>query len=92
MLQVSIGSIEGDASGVMNLKVVSSTLTRCTPHGGIAQLVERLLCKQEVSGSNPLASTPKFLSLKIWYAMVVGEQRLRWSTTGKPEFGGRDVA
>src|SRR4051794_28146927 len=26
--------------------------------GGIAQLVEHLLCKQDVSGSNPLASTP----------------------------------
>ena len=25
--------------------------------GGIAQLVERLLCKQEVAGSNPTAST-----------------------------------
>ena len=25
--------------------------------GGIAQLVERLLCKQEVSGSTPLIST-----------------------------------
>ena len=25
--------------------------------GGIAQLVERLLCKQDVSGSNPLTST-----------------------------------
>jgi hypothetical protein len=24
--------------------------------------------------------------------MVVGEQRLRWSTTGKPVFDGRDVA
>ena len=26
-------------------------------HGGLAQLVERLLCKQEVSGSTPLIST-----------------------------------
>ncbi len=25
-------------------------------HGGLAQLVERLLCKQDVSGSNPLTS------------------------------------
>ena len=31
--------------------------------GGIAQLVERLLCKQDVSGSNPLTST-KELKLK----------------------------
>jgi hypothetical protein len=27
--------------------------------GGIAQLVERLLCKQDVSGSSPLISTRK---------------------------------
>ena len=27
------------------------------PHGGIAQLVERQLCKLEVTGSNPVAST-----------------------------------
>ena len=25
--------------------------------GGIAQLVEHLLCKQDVTGSNPVAST-----------------------------------
>ena len=25
--------------------------------GGLAQLVERLLCKQNVNGSNPLVST-----------------------------------
>jgi hypothetical protein len=28
-------------------------------NGGIAQLVERLLCKQDVSGSSPLTSTKK---------------------------------
>jgi hypothetical protein len=27
--------------------------------GGIAQMVERLLCKQDVSGSSPLTSTKK---------------------------------
>ncbi len=26
-------------------------------HGGIAQLVEHVLCKHEVTGSNPVAST-----------------------------------
>ena len=32
--------------------------TRTTPaHGGIAQLVEHLLCKQGVIGSNPFTST-----------------------------------
>ena len=29
--------------------------------GGLAQLVERLLCKQDVSGSSPLTSTPTVL-------------------------------
>jgi putative endonuclease len=29
------------------------------PKGGIAQLVERQLCKLEVRGSNPLASSPE---------------------------------
>ena len=32
--------------------------------GGLAQLVERLLCKQEVSGSNPLSSTKLMNSKK----------------------------
>ena len=32
--------------------------------GGIAQLVERLLCKQDVSGSNPLTSTKKKSSVE----------------------------
>jgi hypothetical protein len=30
-------------------------------NGGIAQLVERLLCKQDVSGSSPLTSTTFFI-------------------------------
>ena len=30
-----------------------------TSYGGIAQLVERQLCKLEVRGSNPLASSPE---------------------------------
>ena len=31
--------------------------TKLLNQGGLAQLVERLLCKQEVSGSTPLSST-----------------------------------
>ena len=31
--------------------------TRRPAHGGIAQLVEHLLCKQGVIGSNPFTST-----------------------------------
>ena len=33
------------------------TVESCVP-GGLAQLVERVLCKHEVSGSSPLSSTP----------------------------------
>jgi hypothetical protein len=32
---------------------------RCRFRGGIAQLEEHLLCKQGVSGSNPLTSTSR---------------------------------
>ena len=31
--------------------------------GGLAQLVERLLCKQDVSGSSPLTSTDQPLEI-----------------------------
>ena len=34
-------------------------------HGGLAQLVEHLLCKQGVNGSSPLSST-KLRSLTCW--------------------------
>jgi hypothetical protein len=36
-----------------------STINYQLSSGGIAQLVERQLCKLEVRGSNPLASSPK---------------------------------
>ena len=39
--------------------------------GGIAQLVERQLCKLEVRGSNPLASCPD--SVRGCRAVAVGE-------------------
>jgi hypothetical protein len=32
-------------------------VNRALGKGGLAQLVERLLCKQNVNGSNPLTST-----------------------------------
>ena len=35
----------------------SSCKSRPLGKGGLAQLVERLLCKQNVNGSNPLTST-----------------------------------
>ncbi len=38
--------------------------------GGLAQLVERLLCKQEVSGSTPLSSTKLMNSKKRWCSLA----------------------
>ena len=35
-------------------------------HGGIAQLGERLPCKQEVSGSIPLISTIAFCCIQVF--------------------------
>ena len=40
-------------------------------HGGLAQLVEHLLCKQGVNGSNPLFSTSSFDNLTI-YDLAIG--------------------
>jgi hypothetical protein len=34
--------------------------------GGLAQLVERLLCKQDVSGSSPLTSIQHILPYTGW--------------------------
>jgi hypothetical protein len=50
-------------------------------NGGIAQLGERLLCKQEVIGSIPFASTsePAFsLHLQVENATSVGKIRVRF--------------
>ena len=40
-----------------SMSTLNSNNTNNQIHGGIAQLGERLPCKQEVSGSNPLTST-----------------------------------
>ena len=49
--------------------------------GGIAQLVERLLCKQDVIGSNPVTST-KFIQV-FWFATQIFDQlRLSWMMNG----------
>ncbi len=39
--------------------------------GGIAQLVERLLCKQDVSGSSPLTSTDQLPDNSNWRLLFV---------------------
>ena len=46
-----------------------------SPRGGVAQLVEHLLCKQRVVGSNPVASTTLVTSSNV----EVNEQRLAHS-------------
>ena len=42
--------------------------TNCWVPGAVAQLGERLLCKQEVTGSIPVSSTKtKYLVISTWY-------------------------
>ena len=41
-----------------------ATSLKPSSKGGLAQLVERLLCKQNVNGSNPLTSTTRKLIVK----------------------------
>jgi hypothetical protein len=66
------------------------------PKGGIAQLVERQLCKLEVRGSNPLASISKEMEAEMrtqfdWWGALrarVTIPRLRdHSPEPKPSFG-----
>ncbi len=45
--------------------VLMTEVRRLTPEGGLAQLGERLLCKQEVIGSIPLASTSSACSFQL---------------------------
>ena len=40
--------------------------------GGLAQLVERVLCKHEVSGSSPLSSTLGLLTIAVWFVVFCG--------------------
>ena len=47
--------------------LATSLFSRLTGHGGVAQLGERLLCKQEVIGSIPFTSTncPEFIEILL---------------------------
>ena len=45
-------------------------------YGGIAQLVERLLCKQDVSGSSPLTSTKTTVSIEIELASALPSKEI----------------
>ena len=51
--------------------------------GGIAQLVEHLLCKQGVSGSNPLTSTSMGLQLS-WLEHAPDKREVGSSSLLKP--------
>ena len=49
--------------------------------GGIAQLVEHLLCKQGVSGSNPLTSTTRggrYGSLELGRPRIIRDRKRRF--------------
>ena len=46
-----------DLAAMMVANLRSGDPNQILKIGGLAQLVERLLCKQEVSGSTPLSST-----------------------------------
>ena len=46
-----------DLAAMMVANLRSGNPNQILKIGGLAQLVERLLCKQEVSGSTPLSST-----------------------------------
>ena len=51
--------VEKDKERTIQCLLNQITFWQLTPsNGGIAQLVERQLCKLDVRGSNPLASTP----------------------------------
>ncbi len=45
------------AKGLASLEKFAIFSFAAQRRGGLAQLVERLLCKQDVSGSSPLTST-----------------------------------
>ena len=45
------------AAKVRCSRFVQPARVKTRRNGGLAQLVERVLCKHEVSGSNPLSST-----------------------------------
>ena len=60
-------------------------------HGGLAQSGERLLCKQEVRGSNPLASTifptGGVVSLRLWTVQAIAvNSRLDFGYAGRDGF------
>ena len=46
-------------------------------NGAIAQLVERLLCKQDVVGSNPSGSTNNSLALTFETQILISDLRSR---------------
>ena len=49
--------------------------------GGITQLVECLLCKQNVAGSNPTTSTNSNMYLKHFCSLKIGSWKLKRITT-----------
>jgi hypothetical protein len=59
-VQFNLLSLETMHHGKCTLGSNASTQAQvASSKGGLAQLVERLLCKQNVNGSNPLTSTTR---------------------------------
>ena len=55
----------------------------CRPIGGVAQLGERLLCKQEVVGSIPIASTRAARRARAWWAGIRRPQTRKTGSSRK---------
>lgn len=54
--------------------------------GDVAQLVEHLLCKQEVVGSSPVVSTSSERLLWIAGRRIADQERERWKRTRRVRF------
>ena len=76
------------SAGRFTLFNLEGTLRRVYGNGGLAQLGERLPCKQEVSGSIPLISTTYFLLKKKVSKENFKQKVFREnSITGRPKTG-----
>ena len=72
------GEVPGSSPGWPTYQTVFSYAEAKLIYGGIAQLVERLLCKQDVSGSSPLTSTKTIFEIELasasWLMMLNAER------------------
>lgn len=68
---------------VANDKVASAILVVCSNFGGVAQLVEQVLCKHQVAGANPVISTNlrNLLTGNFQHLMLISRS---WLDTRRP--------